>query len=199
MTQSANKFVKAWKGWKNMNEKVRDIAARIKGLRLILGISVAESAKYLNIGVEEFLKYENGDDDIPVSLLYEMADLYHVDMTEILTGVSPKLHDACLVKSGQGLKIERFDQYDFQSLAYKYYNRKIEPLLVTLTPDNSPEMVSHKGQEFNYCLEGKMKVMVGKAEYLLDKGDSLYFNSMIPHKMLAMDGKPAKFLTVILL
>jgi len=181
-----------------MNEKVQDIAARIKGLRLILGISEQEAANLLNLTVEGYLKYENGEDDIPISILYEIADIYHVDMTEILTGVSPKLHDVCFVKNGKGLKVERYDEYDFQSLAYKYANRKIEPLLVTLNRENAPEMVSHKGQEFNYCLEGKMKVLIGKAQYLLEPGDSLYFNSMIPHKMLAID-ETAKFLTIILL
>lgn len=182
-----------------MNEKVRSIAARIKGLRLILGVSEQEAAKAVNLSVEDYLKYENGNDDIPVSLLYEIADYYHVDMTEILTGVSPKLHDVCFVKKGEGLKVERYDQYDFQSLAYKYANRKIEPLLVTLNSENAPELVSHKGQEFNYCIEGRMKVVVGSSEYILENGDSLYFNSMIPHKMFALDDKTAKFLTIILL
>lgn len=181
-----------------MNEKVQDIAARIKGLRLILGIDEEEAANALNLTVAEYLKYENGEDDIPISILYEIADFFHVNMTEILTGVSPKLHDVCFVKQGKGLEVERYDEYDFQSLAYNYANRKIEPLLVTLKRGNSPEMVSHKGQEFNYCLEGRMKVLIGKAEYLLEPGDSLYFNSMISHKMLAID-ETAKFITVILL
>lgn len=181
-----------------MNEKVQDIAQRIKGLRLIEGVPEQELAKGLDLSVTEYLKYENGEDDIPISILYEIADFYQVDLTEILTGVSPKLHDVCQVKSGEGLKVERYDQYDFQSLAYKYKNRKIEPLLVTLNPANSPELVSHKGQEFNYCLEGRMKVVVGDCEYLLEPGDSLYFNPMIPHKMLAVD-QQAKFLTIILL
>jgi len=44
-----------------------------------------------------------------------------------------------------------------------------------------------------------MKVIIGNMEYILEPGDSLYFNSIIPHKMLALDNKPAKFLTVILL
>jgi len=182
-----------------MNEKVRDIAARIKGLRLILGLSEQEAAKSVNLNVDEYIKYENGEDDMPISILYEISDFYHVDLTEILTGVSPKLRDVCHVKEGEGLKVERYDQYDFQSLAYKYANRKIEPLLVTLYAENTPELVSHKGQEFNYCLEGKMKVVVGESEYLLEPGDSLYFNSMIPHKMLAVQDKTAKFLTIILL
>lgn len=182
-----------------MNEKVKDIAARIKGLRLLSGISELEVAQKLGLAVEEYRRYEKGDDDIPISILYEIADSYGVDLTEVLTGVSPKLHDVCYLKKGEGLKVERYDQYDFQSLAYKYANRKIEPLLVTLDASKDPQLVSHKGQEFNYCLEGRMKVVIGTEEYGLEPGDSLYFNSIVPHKMLAMDHRPAKFLTVILL
>lgn len=181
-----------------VNKKVQDIAARIKGLRLLLGISEQEAAQSVNLSVAEYLKYESGEDDIPISILYQLADFYHVDLTEILTGVSPKLQDVCLVKAGEGLKVERYDQYDFQSLAYKYKNRKIEPLLVTLDAKNTPELVSHQGQEFNYCLEGKMKVVIGKAEYVLEPGDSLYFNPIIPHKMVPV-GDTAKYITIILL
>lgn len=182
-----------------MNEKIRDIAARIKGLRLLSGLSSQEVAKVVNVSVEAYEQYESGEDDIPVSLINELSDYYKVDMTEILTGVSPKLHDVCLVKKGEGLRIERYDQYEFQSLAYKYAKRKIEPLLVTLNPNKAPELVTHRGQEFNYCLEGQMMVVIGKDEYVLNPGDSLYFNSLLPHKMLAMNGREAKFLTVILL
>lgn len=182
-----------------MNDKTKDIASRVKGLRLLTGQTVDEIAKFLGISPSQYEQYENGEDDIPVSLMNELANYYEVDMTEILTGISPKLKDVCMVKKGEGLRVERYDQYEFQSLAYKYAGRKIEPLLVTLIPGKDPELVSHKGQEFNYCLEGRMKVIVGDQEYILEPGDSLYFNSMILHKMLPMDNKEAKFLTVILL
>ncbi len=182
-----------------MNEKVKDIAVRIKGLRLLAGYSEEEVAKSIGLSLDEYLKYENAQDDIPVSILYEIADYYKVDMTEILTGTSPKLHDISFVKKGEGLQVERYDQYYFESLAYKYSNRKIEPLLVVLDPNNSPELVSHKGQEFNFCLEGKMQVVIGKESFNLEQGDALYFNSTLPHKQIALDGKTAKFLTIILL
>lgn len=181
-----------------MNERVKDIAVRIKGLRLLSGITEEVMAAGLGISPVALHRYESGEDDIPVSLIYEMADYHGVDMTEILTGVSPKLHDVCFIRSGMGLEIERYDQYRFQSLAYTYANRKIEPLLVTLDPHNSPEPVNHKGQEFNYCLEGRMQVAIGSQAYDLSPGDSLYFNSTIPHRMLALEEKPAKFLTIIL-
>jgi quercetin dioxygenase-like cupin family protein len=182
-----------------MNEKVKDIAVRIKGLRLLAGYSEEEVSKALDLKPDQYRTYENAEDDIPVSLLYELAEIYKVNITEILTGTSPKLHDICHVRKGEGLKVERYDQYSFESLAYKYSNRKIEPMLVVLDPVNSPESVSHKGQEFNYCLEGRMQVIIGKEKFELVPGDSLYFNSTIPHKQLALDGKEARFLTVILL
>ncbi len=182
-----------------MNEKVKDIAVRIKGLRLLAGSTEEEVAEQLGVKLAQYKSYENAEDDIPVSLLYELAEIYKVNITEILTGTSPKLHDICHVKKGEGLKVERYDQYSFESLAYKYSNRKIEPMLVVLDPGNSPEMVSHKGQEFNYCLEGKMQVLIGKEKFDLEPGDSLYFNSSLPHKQIALDGKEARFLTIILL
>lgn len=182
-----------------MRDKLKDVANRIKGLRLLSGFSEDRVAGDLNIPLETYLKYENCEDDIPVSILYEIANLFEVDLTEILTGVSPKLHEASLVKRGEGLTVERLDEYAFESLAYKYAHRKIEPLLVTLLPENKPELVIHQGQEFNYCLEGRMKVIVGSREYVLEPGDSLYFDPGKPHKMVPLDGHPAKFLTVILL
>ncbi len=52
-----------------MNEKVKDIAARIRGLRLLMGITEEEAARVLNLSVAEYQKYETGEDDIPISLL----------------------------------------------------------------------------------------------------------------------------------
>ena len=81
-----------------MSETIKDIAARVKGLRILSGLSIAEVAKALNLSPSLYEQYENGQDDIPVSLINEIADYYEMDMTEILTGVSPKLRDVCMVK-----------------------------------------------------------------------------------------------------
>lgn len=182
-----------------MDNRVKVIASRIKGLRLLQEISQAEAAKALGLSLEEYVKFEDGLDDVPASLLYEIADFYNVDMTEILTGVSPKLRDVSLVKKGEGLRVERYDQYEFQSLAFKFANRKMEPFYVVLDPEKDPDFVSHKGHEFNFCLKGRMKVVIGKEEYVLEPGDALYFNSINPHKMLPLDGEKAEFLTIITL
>jgi len=57
---------------------------------------------------------------------------------------------------------------------------------------------SHPGQEFNYVIEGVLKVIINGHEIILNEGDSLFFDSGAKHGMKAMNGKPAKFLAIIL-
>ena len=56
---------------------------------------------------------------------------------------------------------------------------------------------SHPGQEFNYILEGDLRLIIDKKEVILGPGDSIYFDSTRPHGMRALHGKPAKFLAII--
>lgn len=73
--------------------------------------------------------------------------------------------------------------------------------LVTVTPDTEETPVnynSHAGQEFNYILEGTVKIFINDHEIILNEGDSIYFDSGNKHAMKALNGKTAKFLAIIL-
>ena len=180
--------------------KIQEIAARVKELREISDVSVEEMANQLNMPVEKFLAYENAEVDFPVSVLYEISSFLRVDMTELLTGTSPRLANCSLVRKGEGIAVDRYQGYDFESIAYKFIGRKIEPMIVTVgkeTEYNIPPLVSHTGQEFNYVVEGRVRVIFGGKDYLLNEGDCFYFDPMVPHAQTALDGKDAKFLTVI--
>jgi quercetin dioxygenase-like cupin family protein len=54
----------------------------------------------------------------------------------------------------------------------------------------------HPGQEYNFVLSGKVKIRIGKHDYILNPGDCVYFDPMLPHGQRAVDGE-ASFLTVI--
>ena len=182
--------------------KIQEIALRVKELREISDVTVEEMAEQLGMTVEKYLAYENAEKDFPVSVLYEIASYMRVDMTEILTGVSPKLANCSLVRKGEGIAVDRYQGYDFESIAYKFIGRKIEPMIVTVdaeTENEPPKLVAHTGQEFNYVLEGTVRGLFGDREFILNEGDCFYFNPMVPHSQNAVGGKSAKFLTVILL
>jgi len=180
-----------------MNEKVAHVPERIKELREILEISALDMAKDTEIPFETYSKYESGELDIPISVLYTIAGRLGTDVTVLLTGEEARMDSAAVCRSGKGVQIERYPGYEFSSLAYNFKHRTMEPLLVTLDSSKPPaNQVSHSGQEFNLVLEGKVKVTVLKTEHILNTGDSIYFDARLPHAQAAVNGK-AKFLTVI--
>lgn len=181
-----------------MSEEIKQIANRIKELRQISGYSVEAIASLLCVSPETYVSYEQNGVDIPISVLYELASEFKVDFTEILTGKSPKLSTYCMVKKGRGVNIDRYAGYRFESMAYKFKRKIMEPLMVTVAPDeNEHKLITHPGQEFNYVVEGTIMVQIGDEQVILEEGDSIYFDPTIPHGQKAMNGKSAKFLTVI--
>jgi len=182
-----------------MQEKIIEIANRIKELREVSDISSDEMASHLDISVDTYLKYENAESDIPASMLLEIANYYKVDMSLLLTGEAPRMNVFTVTRDNKGVTVERRSQYKYQALAEKFIHKDIEPFVVTAEPkEGEPTLHSHPGQEFNYILEGSLKIYIHGNEVILNEGDSIYFDSGYPHAMKALNNKPAKFLAVIM-
>jgi transcriptional regulator with XRE-family HTH domain len=184
-----------------MSEQLHQIGLRIKELREIAGLPVENLADEFGIPPDTYQLYESGTEDIPVGILLEIARKFSVDLNEILTGESPRLHAYSLVRKGKGMSVERRRPYGYQSLAYNFLHKKAEPFLVTVNTESDEALVptnTHPGQEFIYVIEGTVKVIVGKHELVLNEEDSLFFDSGLEHGMKALNGKPARFLAIIL-
>jgi transcriptional regulator with XRE-family HTH domain len=184
-----------------MKEKIQFIAERIKELREIAGLSAASLAQELGISLDVMIQYESGEVDIPVVFLYKMAHKFGIELTAILTGENPRLHVYCVVHKDQGLGVERRKQYKYESLAFNFINKKAEPFIVKIDPDREltpAEFNSHPGQEFNYVLEGMMKIIIDTHEIILNAGDSIYFDSAYKHAVKAMNQAPVKLLAIVL-
>lgn len=151
----------------------------------------------MNVSVAEYNQYENAESDIPIGVIYAVAAALNVDPTVLLTGDAPRMSDYTIVRQGRGVSVERYKGYKFSSLAFNYIGRQFDPMVVDLEPmENPPELVVHGGQEFNYVLKGTVQLVIGSREFLLEAGDSAFFNPMTPHGQRAVGG-PVKFLTII--
>lgn len=180
-----------------MDDNLRQISSRIKELREILDLTTADMAAGIAVPEKTYTDYESGKLDIPISVLYKIAAALKTDPTVLLTGEAPRMDTHSIVRAGHGVDIERYPGYSYSSLAYNFIGRDMEPLLVTLEPgDKPPAMVVHGGQEFNYVLEGKMRITLGKHFYDLGAGDCIYFDPQLPHSQAAVGGA-AKFITII--
>jgi len=179
-----------------LRKELMEIPQRMRELREILEISAFEMANKLQISLDTYQNYENGNADIPLSTLYEVANILNVDFTVLMTGDAPRMRSYFITRAGSAPEIARFGYSSF-GLAHGFIGKDIQPLLVKLTPTDLPQApVTHSGQEFNYVLSGKMAIVINGQEHILSEGDCIYFDPALPHGQHAVDG-PASFLTII--
>lgn len=182
-----------------MNEEIKAVADRLIGLRDIMNVSIEEAAEVCGISIEQYTKYETGSVDIPVGVLQSMAKKYGIDLGTLISGEEPRMHSYSLTKKDKGLSVDRRSDYKYQALGTGFQHRKADPFIVTVAPEETKEIHfnSHPGQEFEYMIEGSMKLIIDEKELILEEGDSIYFDATRPHGMAALNGKKAKFLAII--
>lgn len=180
-------------------DQIQLIALRIRDLRDIMALTPEQVSEKTGIPLDEYLAYETGTKDFSFSHLFNIAEVLGVDISDLLTGESPKLRGYVLTRKDQGLAFDRRKQYHYKHLAYNFADKLSEPFIVTVEQDE-PGVVkqahSHEGQEFDYVLEGFMKINLGGNDLLLGPGDSVYYDSSLPHAMYAVEGD-CKFIAVV--
>jgi mannose-6-phosphate isomerase-like protein (cupin superfamily) len=184
-----------------MSETSREIIERVKVLREIEEISGETLSKELGFDPIEYNRWESGEKDFPIGALVEIAAHFNVDLSELITGKTSKLKTFCLTRGVEAPEVSRRPMYGYWNLAYNFHHKNAEPFLVEASADTETKPLSintHPGQEFDYCLEGRLLVSIGGHEMELGAGDCVYYDSNEPHGMKALGGKRARFIAIIM-
>ena len=184
-----------------MCDPIKSIANRLRGLREVLELSAQEVAESCHLRVEEYMALESGESDISVNVLQTIARRYGISLDVLMFGEEPKMNAYFITRAGAGVSVERRKAYKYEALASGFRDRKADPFIVTVepTPADAPMHLNcHPGQEMNYVLEGRLLIGLNGKEIVLNTGDSLYFDSGLPHGMKALDGKTVRFLAIIM-
>ena len=186
-----------------MDYKIREVADRIRELRLISGISVEEMAQRTNVTVDEYNQYEAGSRNMSIAFLYRCVLIFGVDFSDLLEGRSAKLRNYALTRKGDGQRIEEAHHMIGYNLAPDFRNRIALPLYMKLhyregAEYQDIELVTHEGQECDIVIRGQMKIQIGSNTEILNPGDTIYYDSSIPHGMIAVNGEDCAFYTIVL-
>ena len=182
-----------------MDEQIKQIAERLRGLRDAMELTTEELANECGIDRKEYEQAESGEYDISVSMMQQIARRYGIALDALMFGEEPKMKTYFLTRAGKGVSVERTTAHKYQSLAAGFKNRKADPFIVTVEPNDNPmHYNTHEGQEFNLVVEGRLLLSIGGKELTLNVGDSSDFNSQLPHGMKALDGKTVRFLAIIM-
>jgi len=182
---------------------IREVAGRIKALREDSGFSLQEMADATGRSLEDYEAQESGEHDLSFTFMYKCAKKLGVDVIELLTGEDPHLSGYSLVRADEGLSIKRRAGFEYLHKAPEFKNKLCEPFLVTAPyleseQDQPIHLSYHKGQEFDYILEGHMRFAYENHIEELAPGDTLLYDSGRGHGMIAIGGEPCRFLAIVL-
>ncbi|MCA1932330.1 MAG: cupin domain-containing protein [Calditerrivibrio sp.] len=152
--------------------------------------------KQLNISRDDYNMIISNEAHPPVSLLLKLSKALNVDVSTLIYGNEFKPKKAVSTRREERIPVRRRKSYDYESLAPYYVGRSMEPLIVDVMRVDNQEFSKHKGEEFHYILSGTVKTIVDSEEFILDEGDTLYFDSSLPHCINAVTTS-AKLLVVV--
>jgi transcriptional regulator with XRE-family HTH domain len=188
---------------RDTREKVLEVAIghEVRAFRKKLGITVADVASATDISVGMLSKIENGNTSPSLTTLQTLSRALGVPITAFFRRFEEE-HSAVFVKAGEGVDVERRGTragHQYQLLGHSFSRLlAVEPYLITLSKDSDVfPIFQHEGVEFLFMLEGEVGYRHGDKTYLLQPGDSLYFDADVPHGPEDLRKLPARYLSVI--
>ena len=159
-----------------------NVGLRLQELRIMRNLSQRALADLSGLNFNTLSLIENQKSSPNVSTLQQLANALDVPITAFFETLSTD-HKIVYQKEGQRYKMP-FPQGVFEDLGGGLALGEGTPLLMILNPheETDPEPIVHTGQEFIYCLEGCLTYWIGDQAYILETGDSLIFESYLPHR-----------------
>jgi transcriptional regulator with XRE-family HTH domain len=170
-----------------LEEKINklNIGDRIKMLRITQKRTLQEIAEASDLSKSMISKIENNKSVPSVAALVKIAKALGTTISSLLE------HDGWVnaMITTRKVAMENLTTtdkgYSIYPYASEYHEKKMQPFLFVAKKDEVvPHEVSHEGEEFIYVIKGQMKMQVGDVSYVLNVGDSLYFNSVLKHGIM---------------
>lgn len=176
------------------------IGSNLKRLRLESGLSQKAFAASTHLSPTLISRIENGLVRPSIATLELIAHTLKVDIGFFFKDEEQK--QFVISHKGKRKNFPSERGYEIESLVEEMENQFMDPAIVSLKgkdAEDKVELATHEGQEFMYVLEGRVEMILGTKRFVLNKGDSAYWNGSVPHKGISLSKKSAKTLNVHLM
>ena len=187
------------------NNKI--IGAKIKNIRESKQLSIEEVAERSGLGIEQIERIEGNLDFPSLAPLIKIARVLGVRLGTFLDDQAELGPVVCRKKDSEADGIgftnnatQGHKHMDYHSLSQDKSGRHMEPFLIEIAPSEEGEdfiLSTHEGEEFIYVLNGVVEINYGKNTYILEEGDSIYYDSIVAHHVHAAADNRARILEVV--
>jgi transcriptional regulator with XRE-family HTH domain len=183
------------------------IGEKIKGLREMKNLSIEDVAERSGLSVQQITRIEKNEEFPSLAPLIKIARVLGVRLGTFLDDQQELGPVICRKKSMDDREGIRFSNnakiahrnMSYYALSQDKSGRHMEPFLIDVQPAEQADFVlsTHEGEEFIFVMEGVIEINYGKEVHLLEKGDSIYYDSIVAHHVHAGNEYPAKILAVV--
>ena len=187
------------------NNKI--IGAKIKNIRESKQLSIEEVAERSGLGIEQIERIEGNLDFPSLAPLIKIARVLGVRLGTFLDDQAELGPVVCRKKDSEADGIgftnnatQGHKHMDYHSLSQDKSGRHMEPFLIEIAPSEEGEdfiLSTHEGEEFIYVLSGVVEINYGKNTYILEEGDSIYYDSIVAHHVHAAADNRVRILGVV--
>lgn len=182
------------------------IGEKIKSLRTAKEISIEELAERSGLAVEQIRRIEENIDIPSLAPLIKIARTLGVRLGTFLNDQINET-GAVICRHGEeddtisfsNNAVDARQHLHYHSLSRSKTDRHMEPFVIDIDANQDKEfqLSAHEGEEFIMVLKGTLEINYGKQTYLLEEGDTIYYDSIVPHHVHAFEGQAARILAVI--
>jgi transcriptional regulator with XRE-family HTH domain len=174
-----------------------NIGQRVRFLREECGLTLRALADKSGLAVNTLSLIENGKSSPSVSTLQKVSTALQVPIVAffLLNRVDQKV----VFTRSNRRKQAAFEHGLLEDLGAGLSDGAMEPFVITLKPEanSGPDPIIHTGFEFVYCLVGRIAYIIENQRYILDPGDSLFFESHLPHCWQNLSVEPSKKILIL--
>lgn len=181
------------------------IGEKIKNIRESKNISLKEAAERAGLSEEQIMKIEDNEEFPSLAPLIKIARVLGVrlgtfldDQTELGPVICRKGDtESSISFSNNSTKARKHMEY--HSLSKEKSGRHMEPFIIDIASSKGVNFIlsTHEGEEFIYVLDGVVEINYGKDTFILEEGDSIYYDSIVAHHVHAGNGGTARILGVV--
>jgi len=162
-----------------------NVGDRIKRLRINQKRTLQEVADNCGMSKGMISKIENNRTVPSMAALVKIAQSLGTNISNLLEQETQAKTIVTTFKEAEEKMVLTEKGYSIFPYASNFHEKQMQPFLFTAKKGQVlPHQLSHEGEEFVFVIEGEMKMQVGEVEYILKKGDSLYFSSLQKHGIL---------------
>lgn len=174
-----------------------DIGPKIKELRLKKGLKLKDVARETDLSISLISQVENNNTSPSLSTLIKLANFLGTDTSFFLEKAEKKKGGMVCHKADRKFWTSNDHKIYFELLNPSVRSKKMEIVSAKMERfESPPEKYTHEGEEFGLVMKGRIAVQVGDETHILNEGDTIYFESTIPHAIYGVAPEGSEILWV---